>query len=122
MEILKAFQKNLFIKNTFLFIIGILGILISLPNPVFSFPLLIFISFIPLFILNQNFLGWRLFLLNYTFWIIILIGISFPLDFLDLKIYFLDIVYFFSIFIIISFIISFFFSLSFFIGRKYSKK
>jgi apolipoprotein N-acyltransferase len=77
MAITWAFQKNRTWINLSL---GAAGTLISLPNHVFSLPLLIFISFIPLFLATRGSTLPKSLFLNFIFLLAVSIGMSFPVD------------------------------------------
>ncbi len=64
----------------FLFFLSLILSLASMPNPIASFPLGIFIGFVPLLMLNQRYFGWQRFFINLLFWELFAIILLVPLD------------------------------------------
>ncbi|OGC21649.1 hypothetical protein A2291_06030 [candidate division WOR-1 bacterium RIFOXYB2_FULL_42_35] len=106
-------------KILWLFCLGVLGVLFSLPNPIFLVPLAIFFSLVPLFILNYKISGWRLFLINFLFAYFVCLGIITPLDALSLNLGVPLVTMIVLVFIPIALVIAFFFSLAAFLSRVY---
>jgi apolipoprotein N-acyltransferase len=63
-----------------LFLLGLVISLASIPNPLIYLPLGILIGFVPLFIFNQRFSGWRSFLINIIFFELFAVCLLVPLD------------------------------------------
>lgn len=102
-----------------LFFVGVLAVLFSLPNPLFLIPFAIFISLVPLFILNYKITGWRLFLINFLFAYFVCLGIITPLDAFSLNLGIPLVTMIVLVFIPIALVIAFFFSFAAFLSRVY---
>jgi apolipoprotein N-acyltransferase len=102
----------------FLFFSSLALSLASMPNPIFYLPLGILIGFVPLFILNQRYSGWRRFFINLLFSGLFAIALLIPLDAIKPGYVFLDIFWLVTVFLAIGF----FYSLSFSVAAMFSDK
>jgi apolipoprotein N-acyltransferase len=80
MAILRGYRKNLLSNDAALLVLGIMAVLVSLPNPLFSGPLVIFAALVPLFYLGRGrSVRARLFL-NLIFIAVVSLAAIIPLD------------------------------------------